>query len=212
MTRPLLEEWAEVASFDPPGVGDEPDDGRPDDAGIIARALAETGRRGWDRYFVVADSFAVPAAVAIAEQRPDAAEGLALGHPSLRYPAGNRELYEAMGRLLETDFGSFIRAGVMQLTGGSYDEDLLERAIARVPREVAQRVWIEHRNVELDLGAKLAALGKPLLLAEHVGCIAIEAGVFADATAAFPDAATVSLPNAPATDPGFAEALRGFCT
>ncbi len=212
LIRPLLEDWAEVATFDTPGVGEEPPAEPPGRNAVIARILAEIERRGWERCFLVADSFAVPTAAAAAAARPEAVEGLALGHPALSYPVGNEELYSVLEALIETDFSSFIRAGIVQLTGGSYDEALLERALARVPQAVARRIWVEERRLEFDLGATLRELAKPLLLAEHDECIAIEPEIFAEAAAAFPEAATVTVANAPATDPGFAAALRDFCS
>jgi hypothetical protein len=60
--QPLLEEWADVATYDAPGVGDEPP---VDDFGaeaVARRGLEEIERRGWERFFVVADEFGAAAA------------------------------------------------------------------------------------------------------------------------------------------------------
>jgi hypothetical protein len=49
---PLLSEWAEVATFDAPGVGDEPiaggDPSRFDRELVVARALQEVDRLRWE--------------------------------------------------------------------------------------------------------------------------------------------------------------------
>jgi len=56
--RPRLEEWAEVASFDPPGVGDEPRAERLDRQVIVSRGLQELNRLAWERYFLATDTTA----------------------------------------------------------------------------------------------------------------------------------------------------------
>src|SRR5206468_4692610 len=53
--RPQLEEWAEVASFDVPGVGEEPAAPTLDRETMVQRGLVELERRGWDRCVVAAD-------------------------------------------------------------------------------------------------------------------------------------------------------------
>ena len=45
--KPELEEWADVATFDVPGVGKEPPVEPLDYVAIVDRALAELDRRGW---------------------------------------------------------------------------------------------------------------------------------------------------------------------
>lgn len=71
--RPKLEEWADVRSFDPPGVGEEP---RPPElAGltrqaVVDRALEEIDGAGWDGFYVAADGWSVSVAVRLAMQRP----------------------------------------------------------------------------------------------------------------------------------------------
>ena len=72
--RPLLEEWADVASFDAPGVGDEPPPAEATREAIAKRGLEELDRLGWDRVTVVADEFGVGTAVALASERPEAIE------------------------------------------------------------------------------------------------------------------------------------------
>ena len=57
--KPQLEEWAEVATYDAPGVGDEPPVEDPGSEATARRGLAEADRRGWDSFVVVADEFGV---------------------------------------------------------------------------------------------------------------------------------------------------------
>ena len=68
---PQLSEWAEVATFDAPGVGDEPipgDDPESFDRGLVLqRALEEIDRLGWDSYFVVGDAWGTATAGHLAE-------------------------------------------------------------------------------------------------------------------------------------------------
>src|SRR5919199_998453 len=89
--RPRLEEWADVASFDMPGVGDEPLPaevepdpdraaellGRWREAGV-RRAVAEVDRRRWDRYFVVTDDGGAATSVRVASRNRRSVLGLAM--------------------------------------------------------------------------------------------------------------------------------------
>ena len=68
--KPLLEEWAEVASFDTPGVGKEPAHGFPGPDAIIARGVDEIERRGWDSCVVVGDEAGAAQAVQVSARRP----------------------------------------------------------------------------------------------------------------------------------------------
>ena len=80
LIRDDLETWADVATYDAPGVGDEP---AVDDFGSVAvarRGLEEVKRRGWESYFVVADEFGVAAATHLALEAGAAVRGIALGH------------------------------------------------------------------------------------------------------------------------------------
>jgi hypothetical protein len=63
LIKPQLEEWAEVASFDAPGVGAEPRPEKLDRNAIIRRAVAELERRGWDDCFIAGDSWGNATAV-----------------------------------------------------------------------------------------------------------------------------------------------------
>jgi pimeloyl-ACP methyl ester carboxylesterase len=215
--RPQLEEWAEVASYDPPGVGDEPPAETFDRAAIVRRGLKEVERRGWSRYFVASDSWGIGSAVQLAVARPDSVEGLALGHAKLslrregpRAPI-NSAVYEAMTELVNKDHEEFLRHGAVQLTGGSVDEEQAERMIARFPRELMVRGWEMITRPDTDIGEHLAELDCPLLFAKHNGCLGSTDEGFEDAVAAFPNAETVSVTDAPLTSEVFAEALRRFC-
>jgi hypothetical protein len=81
--RPQLEEWAEVATFDLPGVGEEPPAEELDYQAVVERALLEVDRHGWDSYVVVCDGSALPTGVRVAHARAGAVEALALGHARL---------------------------------------------------------------------------------------------------------------------------------
>jgi pimeloyl-ACP methyl ester carboxylesterase len=215
--RPQLEDWADVASFDAPGVGDEPPAETFGRDAIARRGLAELDRRGWERCVVVADGFGGFSAVRLAEARPEAISALALGHARLsnamegeRAPV-NRAVVEAFSQLVRNDFRSFIRHGLTQVTHGSFGEELAERMLERVPSDVAGAAWDMASNEPEPFGEVLAALDVPLLLARHEGCIVTTDEGVEDALAAFPDARTVSVPDSPAVSPQFAEALRSFC-
>jgi hypothetical protein len=83
--KPVLERWAEVRSFDPPGIGDEPWPRELTRQAVADRGLEELERSGWARYVIGADGWALPVAVRLAEQRAGEVEGLALGHASLSH-------------------------------------------------------------------------------------------------------------------------------
>jgi hypothetical protein len=215
--KPQLEEWAEVASFDVPGVGEEPAVDSLDRQVIIARALVEVDRRGWDTYVVVCDGSALPTGVRVAHARADAVEAMALGHARLvnrmegERPTVNREVMEAFGQLAESNYADFVRYGLTQITHGSIGDELAERMLQRVPVDMGRAVWemnvrdaepFEHLIRELDV---------PLLFAQHEGCLGETEEGFEDAVRAFPDAHAVSVPEAPSVSNGFAEALREFC-
>jgi pimeloyl-ACP methyl ester carboxylesterase len=205
--KPLLEEWAEVASFDPPGVGSEPPSDAPTTQAIVQRGLAELDRRGWERCVVVADEFGTAPAARLASERPDAVAGLALGHACLSYDenAVSAGIMDSLGELAKRDYRSYARH-ITQATGGAYDDELVEQFIARVPREIAGR---EYRQE--PVGEWLRAADVPLLLARHEGCLIFTAEGFDEAVAAFPDAPTLSTSEKPSASVAFADALRSFC-
>jgi hypothetical protein len=217
--KPLLAKWAEVRSFDPPGVGGER---RPDDPSqltrelVVDRALVELDRAGWESCFVAADGWAISVAVHIATRRPDAVLGVALGHPSLshrrtgeRAPI-NAEVYAGMEQLIENDAPSFIRFGIVQSTAGSIDEDVAEEMLKRMPPEVIGLGW-RLFTADEPFEDELRSLRCPMLLAKHEGCLMSTDEGWEDAVGALPEAETVLVPHAPCTSPEFAEALRRFC-
>ncbi len=221
LIRDQLESWADVASYDAPGVGEER---RVDDFGSAAvaqRGLAEVKRRGWDTYFVVADEFGAAAATRIAVDAGDALQGIAIGHARLSNsltgdrPAVNREVHAACLHLIRTDPRTFVRQ-LFRMTGGEasqggFGDNLVEQYIARVPIELEEIFW-ETRTFEGErIGERLAQLNVPMLLARHNGCLLFTSEGFEDAVAAFPDARTVRCAEKPGTDVAFAHALREFC-
>jgi pimeloyl-ACP methyl ester carboxylesterase len=226
--RPQLEEWAEVATFDLPGVGDEPisaaevesvTTGASTFADLgVRRAQEEVDRLGWDRYFVVGDAWGTATAARLATARPGPVLGLALGHASLDYrtegerPAVNGELVAAMTQLLRSDYDSFVRYGLTQFTQGGWDEETAGRIVDRFPpMEVASTVWETNVGRPEPIGELLGQLDKPLLLAKHDGCLVFTAEGYEDAVAALPTAHMASVPNAPSASDDFAAALRDFC-
>jgi pimeloyl-ACP methyl ester carboxylesterase len=219
---PRLSEWAEVATFDAPGVGDEPipgdDPTRFDREMVVQRALQEVERLDWDSYFVVGDAWGTATAARIANARPAPVLGLALGHASLDYgtegerAAVNGELVAAMTQLMRSDYDSFVRYGMTQFTQGGFDEETSGRIVARFPpMEVAATVWETLVERPEPLGEMLGQLDMPLLLAKHDGCLVFTAEGYEDAVAAFPQAHRASIPKAPSASDDFAAALREFC-
>lgn len=216
--RPQLEEWAEIASYDPPGVGGEPEAESFDRGAIAQRGLEEAEQRGWDRFFVASDSWGIASAAMLAAARPKAVDGLALGHAKLSFrrdgprPPLNSGVLEAMTELVNTDHEQFLRYGAVQATGGSIDEQQAERMIERFPRDLMARGWEMITRDDVDLGELLGKVDCPLLFAKHDGCLASTDEGFDDAAAAFPDAVTVVTTAAPLASNEFADALRRFCS
>jgi pimeloyl-ACP methyl ester carboxylesterase len=214
--RPLLEEWAEVASFDAPGVGDEPLPNETTREAIARRGSEELDRLGWDRCTVVADEFGVGTAVALANQRPEVIAGLALGHACLSHrlegdrPPINPSVYEAFVQTGRTNFRTFARH-LTQVSRGGYDDDLADAWVRRVPSEVALGYYDGVTSAVRPFGELLEDLDTPLLFGKHVGCIMFTPEGFADAVAAFPQAKTVSDDLKPTASQRFAAALHSFC-
>jgi pimeloyl-ACP methyl ester carboxylesterase len=216
--KPLLEEWAQVASFDAPGVGDEP----PPDAftteAVVERGVAELDRQGWDRCVVVGDELGAPIAVHLAAAVPARLEALALGHACLRFrrqgqrPTISPEVLAGLVQMARTDYRSYARM-LTHFSQGAYDDELVDRYIERVPGSVATaylEVLLEREEGE-DLEPALRGLDVPLLLAEHSGCLLFTPEGYEEAVAAFPDAVRASFDIKPAVSPEFAETLRSFC-
>ena len=221
VNRDAIAEWAEVASYDAPGVGDEPP---ADDFGsraIGARGIEEMDRRGWQSCVVVADEFGVAAAIHIAAIAPERLQAIALGHARLTNSAEgpraaiNSEVHSACRSLIQTDTGSFVRQ-MFRMTGGErmeggYQEDMVAAYRQRVPPELLLPFWDERPHEGDHIGEVLRELDVPVFLAEHKGCLLFTEEGFEDAAAALPHARNASFENKPSTSTEFAQALEAFC-
>jgi hypothetical protein len=221
--RPLLEQWADVAWYDPPGVGEEPlPGGVPRDVGLTHALVAERGLNeidglGWDHFFLLADSYAIAAAAHIAKARQKSVTGLVFGHARLsfrrqgpRAPV-NGAIWEALTQVIRSDYESFIRHGIAQATAGSVDEDVAGRMLERIPHDLMLTGWEQITAEDESFAEVLGILDCPFLLAKHEGCLMSTDEGFEDVIAAFPDARALKVPAAPSTSPEFAEAVRSFC-
>lgn len=211
--RPQLEEWAEVAAYDAPGVGDEPPVDTPAPEAVVARGLAELDRRSWERCVVVGDEFGALNAARLAAARPQAVQGLALGHPCLSLTSeGPRaslrgEVLAAFTQIRDVDYRAYARA-LTQVTRDAYDDDLADEYIRRVPSELDEAYGA---IPEADLSELLRDMTTPLLLVEHAECALWTEEAFEDVAAAFPQAASASVTVKPSASPEFARLLREFC-
>jgi pimeloyl-ACP methyl ester carboxylesterase len=219
---PQLSEWADVATFDAPGVGDEPIPGgerlRMDREMVVQRALQEVETRGWDTYFVVGDAWGTATAARVVAAKPDPVLGIALGHASVDYrmegerPAVNGELVAAMTQLLRSDYDSFVRYGLTQFTQGGFDEETAGRMVARFPpMELASEVWEMNVAQPEPISDLLGQLDTPMLLAKHDGCLVFTPEGYEELVSALPGASTVSVQKACSASDEFAAALRDFC-
>jgi pimeloyl-ACP methyl ester carboxylesterase len=233
--RPELESWADVATFDAPGVGDTP---LPEEIplsldlppaervralqlwrdAVADRALEEADRHGWRSYVIVGDSQGIPSALGAAAKRPQAVEGLALGHAMLENRRGGErptivgEVWDAVLSLIRTDSEAFIRYGIAQMTRGSVSEELADQMIQRFPNfDLGAMVWEAMGEERNSIRETLEDLDPPLLLAQHSGCLTATEEGFEEIVAAFPEASVVRCPEAPDASPAFAKALRAFC-
>jgi pimeloyl-ACP methyl ester carboxylesterase len=215
--KPLLEVWADVASYNAPGVGGEPEPPELGPEVIAARGVEEIEKRGWDRCVVVGDEVGAASAAHVAGQAPERTAGLALGHAALSFartgprPPINAQVSEGLAQVARTDYRSFVRA-LSQATQGAYDEVFVQEYMQRVPQEYSSR-WIDDlllRSESEDLEPILRSLDAPLLLVEHRGCLMWTREGYEDAIAAFPTATTVSMEVKPSVNPEFAELLREF--
>ena len=218
MIKPELEAWAEVATFDAPGVGEEPRASSLDADAIIERGLDELDDRSWDRCVVAGDEFGTYNAVHLAARRPEAVQGLALGHActSLRESGErapvNGEVWAALTQLRDVDYRTYARH-LTQITQGAYDDELVETYLQKVPHEVT--VGYEESLAKLrdePLEPVIRSLDAPLLLAKHEGCLAWTDEGWEDMVAAFPEATTMETELKPSCSPEFVEALRAFCS
>ena len=114
--------------------------------------------------------------------------------------------------MLGHDQPGFIRHGIVQATHGSYDEELVELMIRRLPegRELVAG-WEAISRDDHRMDELLAGVDVPLLLSQHKGCLISTDEGFDDAVAAFPQARTISVGDAPTSSEEFADALHEFC-
>lgn len=230
--RPLLEDWADVASFDMPGVGESrlPEGIQVDDPARAAESLAAWRRagvqrglggvdsRGWEDFVVVTDSHGQATAVRLVAERRSAVRALAIGHASLSHATeGERapirgEVWHAFGLLARQGSDAFVRHGIAQMTRGGTDDQLAQEMIDRFPDMDVVADMVEALGGEPEpIGEQLAALDVPLLLAKHQGCLGRTDEGFEDIVAAFPQAETVICPEQCSSSPTFADAIRLFC-
>lgn len=223
-----LGQWAEFASFDMPGVGDTPIPDSLRDASAadlprwrslgVEQALSELERRGWDTFYVVADSFAHPTAVRVCSERRDGVLGLALGHASLSHSTtGERAplrkpVWDAMTQVARQGGPEFVRHALTQITRGAVTEELAAQMAERFPDpQFVTTVFEAFATLPEPIGGELERLDVPLLFAKHEGCVGHTDEGFEDIVKAFPGARTVICPEQCASSPAFAEALRDFC-
>jgi pimeloyl-ACP methyl ester carboxylesterase len=229
--RPSLEAWADVATFDAPGIGDTEMPFEVDlDASLSPELLnrwreaaAQIGletvdRRGWQRFFVVTDSWGAPTAVRIARTRRDAVLGFAMGHAALSHSTEGERAPErtgvlaAMVQLARQGSEAFVRYGIAQMTRGGIDEDTAQRMVERFPDMELVTATLEALGEQPEpIGDELREINAPLLLAKHEGCLGHTDEGFEDIVKAFPEAETAICPEMCASSPTFAEALRKFC-
>jgi pimeloyl-ACP methyl ester carboxylesterase len=215
--KPQIQEWAEVASYDAPGVGAEKPTQFSHEA-IAQRGLTELERLSWERCVVVGDEFGCVTAARIAAARPDVVEALALGHPTLSLSSDgqrsplNPEMLEAFMRVARTDYGSYVRS-LSQITQHAYDDEFADAYRERVPPEIAPAYIgaLLAADEEEPLETALRRLDIPLLFVEHKGCLLYTPEGFEDAAAAFPRARKSSMDVKPSANPEFAELLKTFC-
>jgi pimeloyl-ACP methyl ester carboxylesterase len=213
--KPALAEKTEVASFDAPGIGDEPPPARFGRRAIAERGVQAIEAHSWDQCVVVGDEFGSLTAAMVASLAPDRVAGLALGHACLSYetqgphPAINGEVLEGFMAMERTNYRAYARA-LSQITQGSYDEDFADAYIERVP----QQTVLGYSDLYRD-GTRLVDLlegwNGHLLLAEHYPCLLWTREGFHDASAAFPDARRIICESKPSVSPQFAEAVIELC-
>jgi hypothetical protein len=219
--KPLLEEWADVASYDAPGVGDEPPAEQFSSRAVAERGLEELDRRGWESCVVVADEFGVAGAAHMLAQAPQAVQAMAVGHARLSNAlegegaALNREVYAGLGTLMRAEPRTFIRQ-LFRLTGGEtmeggYKESMVDAFLERVPVEMMIPFWESRPEEGEHIGEQLRRAAVPVLLVQHKGCLLYTDEGFQAAVDALPHARSERLNDKPSTSPEFAGVLEAFC-
>lgn len=214
--RPLLEEWAEVASYDLPGLGGT-DPSAPLELGAtLARGVEELGRRGWSQAIIVGDQFGSGLAVLVAEAWDGNVRGLALGHACLTYSReGPRPALSAIAADFQLQLTRLGRAQADQMflqgVEMTYGSEVAAGIRARLtPSFTQQYAELLLANQEIDLEPRLRKLAVPLLFAQHKECGLWMPEGFEDAVAAFPEARTLVVEDNPGSSPEFAAELREF--
>ena len=216
--KPLLEEWADVASYDAPGVGEEPPPSSYTAESIVERGLEELSRREWDSAVVAGDEVGAAIAVRLASGNPERVAALVLGHACLNFgghgdrPAVGAEISAALTQIVQTDFRAYARA-LTQVTQSAYDDEMADEFMRRVPQDAAREYLVNllERAEHHDMEDELKSVEAPMLLAQHKGCLMWTAEGFEDCAKALPHARTSSFEIKPSASPEFAETLREFC-
>ena len=214
--RPELEEWADVATYDLPGLGTTAEPGALSVEATVQRGIEELERRGWTDAIIVGDQFGAALAVLVATTWQGTVRGVALGHACLHYSRdGSRPAISAGVADFQLQLTQIGPAAAQQMfvqgLEVTYGEDVAagirERLSPTFTREFSE-LLLSHQDVELE--RPLRELGVPLLLAEHRDCPLWTAEGFEDAVAAFPDAMSIVINENPGTSSEFAAALREF--
>jgi pimeloyl-ACP methyl ester carboxylesterase len=214
---PLLEDWADVATFDAPGAGGEPAPTNVSLRAVSERGLEQIDNRGWRRCVIAGDEYGAYSAIHLAAAHPERVAGLALGHACLSFALDgprapmNADVMTAFVNLADVDYRTYVRH-LTQLTQDAYDDELADEYLERVPQATTLAYLSELAQVSSeDLEPLLRNLGRPLLLAKHDGCLGWTDEGFEDAVAALPGTMAISMKVKPSASPEFAEALRDFC-
>ena len=219
--KPLLEEWAEVASYDAPGVGAEPAVADFGVKAIARRGLEEVDRCEWDGFVIVADEFALPQASHIAAAAGSRVQAMALGHARLTNsldgdrPAINAQVLDGIRTLMRNDPRTFVRQMFRMTVGeqlsGGYREEMVDEYMDRVPNELGIPFYDTLAEDAEGMADRLIGVGTPMLICRHAGCLMFTDDGFEDAAAALPHARANSYHDKPSTSPTFAADLREFC-
>ena len=221
LNRPLLEEWADVASYDAPGVGDEPPAEHFGSEAIGSRGREEIERRGWDRCFVVADEFGVAAAVHIVAEAPEAVQAMALGHARMSNSTeGERAADQPRDprrlRVADRQRPALVRAPAVQddrrraMEGGYGDDMVDEYRRARAGRADAAVLGDRVRTRAATSASGCAGSTCRFCWRSTRAACCSPRRASSDAAAALPSRAHgVASTDKPSTSPEFARSARG---